>query len=169
VIRGFQGKMPKIAETAFVSEAAYVVGEVEIGEFSGVWPGAIVRGDFAPIVIGKYTNIEDNCVIHCASPLSIGDEVIVGHGAVVHGRKVGSHVLIGNQATVLDEVEIGNYCVIAAGSLVPPGMIVPDYSLVMGVPARVKGRLSDAQIEEIKTSVKFYVDLVQKYKREGLG
>ncbi len=161
--------MPKIAETAFVSEAAYVVGEVEIGEFSGVWPGAIVRGDFAPIVIGKYTNIEDNCVIHCASPLSIGDEVIVGHGAVVHGRKVGSHVLIGNQATVLDEVEIGNYCVIAAGSLVPPGMIVPDYSLVMGVPARVKGRLSDAQIEEIKTSVKFYVDLVQKYKREGLG
>ncbi|HOJ50904.1 MAG TPA: hypothetical protein PLT64_00005, partial [Syntrophales bacterium] len=67
MIRGFQGKMPKIAETAFVSEAAYVVGEVEIGEFSGVWPGAIVRGDFAPIVIGKYTNIEDNCVIHCAS------------------------------------------------------------------------------------------------------
>ena len=169
MIRGFQGKVPKVAETAFVSEAAYVVGEVEVGEFSGIWPGAVVRGDFARIVIGKYTNIEDNCVIHCASPLSMGDEVIVGHGAVVHCRKVGSNVLIGNHATVLDEVEIGDFCIIAAGTLVPPGMVIPDYSLVMGVPARVKGRLSDAQIEEIKTSVKFYVDLVQKYKREGLG
>lgn len=168
MIRSFQGKTPKIAETAFVSEAAYVVGEVEIGDFSSVWPGAVIRGDFAPIKIGRYTNLEDNCVLHCASPLTIGDEVIVGHGAVVHCRRLGNNVLVGNNATILDEAEIGDFCLVAAGTLVPPGMIVPPYSLVMGVPGKVKGKLTEKQLAELKLGDQAYFDLSQKYKKEGL-
>lgn len=166
MIRSFQGKTPKIAPTAFISEAAYVIGEVEIGDYSSVWPGAVIRGDFAPIVVGRYTNLEDNCVIHCASAMTIGDEVIVGHGAVVHCRRVGSNVLIGNNATILDEAEIGDFCLIAAGTLVPPGMVVPSYSLVMGVPGKIKGKLTEKQLEELKLGDRAYFELSQRYKKE---
>jgi len=169
MVRGLQGKNPRIAETAFISEAAYVVGEVEIGDFSTVWPGAVIRGDYARIVIGRYSNIEDNSVLHGGAPLTIGNEVIVGHGAVVHCRKAGNNVLIGSHATILDGAEIGDFCIIAAGTLVPPGMIIPPYSLVMGVPAEVKGRISERQEEELKVGGRLYAEFAQRYKLEGLG
>ena len=106
MIRSLGDKTPKIADSAFISEAAYVIGDVEIGENSGIWPGAVVRGDFGSIRIGRNTMIEDNCVVHGAVPMEIGDNVLIGHAVVVHGKKVGNNTLVGNNATILDDAEI---------------------------------------------------------------
>jgi carbonic anhydrase/acetyltransferase-like protein (isoleucine patch superfamily) len=160
--------MPRIASSAFISEAAYVVGNVEIGEYSSVWPGAVIRGDYAGIVIGSYVHIEDNAVVHCGVPLVMGDNIICGHGAVVHCAKVGSNVLIGSHATLLDGVEIGDYCMIAAGALVAPGTKIPEGSMVMGIPAEVKGPLTEAQVGRLKVGAIGYAEYAQKHKRSGL-
>src|SRR5512135_3563500 len=98
MIRGFDGKAPRIAPSAFISEAAYVVGDVEIGEGSGAWPGAVIRGDFATIKIGRNTMVEDSTVVHSGGMIEIGDNVIIGHDVVVHCRRIGSNCLIGNNA-----------------------------------------------------------------------
>ncbi len=168
MIRSVNGKIPKIAESAFVSEAAYVIGDVEIGENSGVWPGAVIRGDFAHIKIGNNTMIEDNSVIHTGMPIEIGDNVTIGHGVVVHGKKIGNNNLIGNNATILDNAVIGNFCMIGAGSLVSPGMEIPDESLVMGIPARIKGKITPIQRQRLTSGSQAYLELVKLYKKEGL-
>jgi carbonic anhydrase/acetyltransferase-like protein (isoleucine patch superfamily) len=168
VIRSFNGKTPRIAETAFISEAAYVVGDVEIGEHSNVWPGAVIRGDFAAIKIGNYVDIEDNCTLHAGNDMEISDNVIVGHGAVVHSRRVGSRVLIGMNATTLHNSEIGDHCIIAAGSVVTEGMIIPPDSFVVGVPAKIKSQVTDKQKGWMEGHENFYPDMAEKYKREGL-
>ena len=168
MIRSFNGKTPKIAESSFVSEAAYVIGDVEIGEHSNIWPGAVIRADFAAIKIGSYVDIEDNCALHAGNDMEIGDRVIVGHGAVVHSRKVGSRVLIGMNATTLHNSEIGDGCIIAAGSVVTEGMIVPPGSFVVGVPAKVKGRVTDKQKGWIEGHEDFYPNLAEQYRKEEL-
>jgi carbonic anhydrase/acetyltransferase-like protein (isoleucine patch superfamily) len=168
MIREFNGKRPRIAPTAFVSEAAYVIGDVEIGDNSSVWPGAVVRGDFAAIKIGNNTQIEDNCVVHAAISQVIGDNVHVGHGAVIHCSRIGSNVLIGMNATVLDNANIGDYCVIGANALVPEGMQVPDRSFVVGVPGKIKGDVSPSQCTRIDDGVKWYLELTRLYREQGL-
>ena len=168
MIREFNGKKPKIHPTAFVSEAAYVIGDVEIGENSGVWPGAVIRADFAKIKIGANTMVEDNCVLHTGSPLEIGDNVIIGHGAVIHGKKIGNSNLIGNNATLLDHSEIGDFCVIGAGSLVGPGMKITDNSLAMGIPARIKKQNSPEFIKNFTDGLNQYKKLLKAYKKLGL-
>ena len=168
MIREFSGKNPKIASSAFVSETAYIAGDVEIGENSNIWPGAVIRGDIAKITIGKNTSIEDNCVVHSATGIIIGDNTIVGHGAVLHCKKIGDNVLIGNNATVLDNAEIGDHCIIAAGSVVTPETKFPAESLAMGVPAKVKSKLSQKQKDYITIGSAFNVKLAQKYKKQGL-
>ncbi|MDY6835952.1 MAG: gamma carbonic anhydrase family protein [Chloroflexota bacterium] len=168
MIRSFGGCEPRMAATAFISEAAYIVGNVIIGEGSSVWPGAVIRADFAPIEIGNNTQIEDNCVLHAGMPLVIGDNVHVGHGAVVHCSRIGSNVLIGMNAVVLDGVEIGDYCVIGAGCVVPEGMKIPDKSFVVGVPGKIKGEISDSHVSYIVNGVEEYVKMTQKYKQAGL-
>jgi len=174
MIRHLGAKIPKISPSAFVSEAAYIVGDVEIGEESSVWPGAVLRGDFGSIRIGRQTTIEDNCVIHSGSPsapvghVSIGDRVIIGHGAVLNCRRIGDQVLIGMNATVLHEVEIGNNCIIGAGSLVNQGMKIPDDSFVVGVPGKVKGKVTPEQLWWINEGYKQYLELVKEYKKENL-
>jgi len=168
MIREFNGKRPQIASSAFVSEAAYIAGDVEIGENANIWPGAVIRGDIAKITIGKNTSIEDNCVVHSATGLIIGDNTIVGHAAILHCKKIGNNVLIGNNATVLDNAEIGDYCIIAAGSLVSPGMIFPSESFAMGIPAQVKGKTSQNQKDYITIGSAFNIELAQKYKKQGL-
>jgi carbonic anhydrase/acetyltransferase-like protein (isoleucine patch superfamily) len=137
-VRSLGEKVPRLAATAWVSEAAYVVGDVELGEGSSVWPGAVVRGDFAPIRVGRNTVIEDNCVVHTGEPMWIGDNDIIGHAAVVHCARVGSNCLIGNHATLLDGAVIGDYCLVASGALVLGNVTVPDRSFVVGAPARVE-------------------------------
>jgi carbonic anhydrase/acetyltransferase-like protein (isoleucine patch superfamily) len=176
MIRSLGDKTPKIAKSAFVSEAAYVIGEVEIGENSSVWPGAVIRADFGSIKIGKNTAIEDNCVIHSGSPskddyreeVTIGNNVHIGHGAVLNCRKIGNSVLIGMNATVLHDVEIGDLCVIAAGCLVKAGMKVPDGSFVAGVPGKVMGKSTEEQLWWVKHGSVSYAELAKRYKELGL-
>ena len=182
MIRAFDGKTPKIANSAFVSEAAYVIGDVEIGENSGVWPGAVIRGDFGSIKIGRNTQIEDNTVIHTGTKMEIGDNVTIGHSVVVHCLKIGNHVLVGNNATVLDFAEIGDNCIIGANSMVATGQKIPSNSFVIGVPAEVKRVMSPdefqsrrtrrsqrySEVEGRETQSHGYADLVRKYKEAGL-
>ncbi|MFC1977349.1 gamma carbonic anhydrase family protein [Chloroflexota bacterium] len=166
MIRSFNGKTPKIAESAFVSEAAYVVGDVEIGENSSVWPGAVIRTESASIKIGANTAVEDNCVIH--GGITIGDNVTIGHSAVVQCRRIGSNILIGMSATVLHGAEIGSFSVIGAGCLVSQGMKIPDNSFVVGVPAKIRGQVSsERQLQELQGS-QYYVELARQYKEQGL-
>ncbi len=171
MIRSFNGKIPSIAESAFVSEAAYVIGDVEIGEGSSVWPGAVIRGDFAEIKIGRNNLIEDNCVLHSGIPMEIGDNNTIGHGVVVHGLRIGNSNLIGMNATVLDNVEIGDHCVIGAGCLVSQGMKIPDYSFVVGVPAEIKRQISPDRRRQRHGGGGGgggYAELTKKYKEQGL-
>ncbi len=174
MIREFNGMTPRIAESAFISEAAYIVGDVEIGEDSGVFPGAVIRGDFGRIKIGSNTFIEDNCVIHSGTTTSpvgdvfIGDRVLFGHGATMNGRKIGSNVLIGMNATILHDVEIGRFCIIGAGCLVMQGMKIPGNSLVIGSPGRIKGAPTEQQLIWLQEGFKQYAELAGQYKKQGL-
>jgi len=173
VIRSFNGKTPKIAESAFISEAAYIVGDVEIGENSSVWPGAVIRGDFGKIKIGRNTAVEDNCVIHSGSPsgvgdVVIGDSVVIGHGAVLNCHRIGNGVLIGMNSTVLHDTEIGDFCVIAAGCLVGQGMKIAEKSFVAGVPGKIKGQASPEQLWWTQNNPDVYPQLAKQYKEQGL-
>jgi carbonic anhydrase/acetyltransferase-like protein (isoleucine patch superfamily) len=168
MIREFNDKSPKIASSAFVSEAAYIVGDVEIGENSNIWPGAVIRADFGKITIGKNTSVEDNCVIHGGTDVIIGDNTIIGHGAVVHCRRLGSGVLVGNNATLLDGSEIGDFCIIGAGSVVALETKIAEKSVAVGVPARIKGQISPGQLAQLKLGSNIYADLGRQYKQQGL-
>ncbi len=182
MLKSFNGKKNSIANTAFVSEWAYVIGDVEIGEGSGVWPGAVIRADFGSIKIGRNTQVEDNSVIHCGTDMEIGDNVTIGHSVVLHCRRIGNNVLIGNNSTVLDCAEVGNSCVIGANSMVSTGEIIPDNSFVVGAPAKIKKQMSieetkrfhskrasryDAQQDNKERRLN-YQNLVRMYKEEGL-
>ena len=174
MVRSFNGKTPRIAKSAFVSEAAYVIGDVEIGEESSVWPGAVIRADFGKITIGRNTAVEDNCVVHSGSrsalvgDVLIGDRVIVGHGAVLNCRKIGDYVLVGMNATILHDSEIGSNCVISACCLVGQGMRIPEDSFVVGVPGKIKGRPTPEQLWWTREGYKQYLDLLALYKKENL-
>ena len=168
MIREFDTNFPRVAASAFVSEAAYVVGDVEIRPGANIWPGAVIRGDCGKTTIGKNSSIEDNCVVHGNGNVIIGNNVIVGHGAVVHGYRVGNFVLVGNNAVILNDAVIGEFSIIGAGSVVPEGMKIPQHSLCIGTPARIKGRVSSQQIEHIRQGATFYTDLARKYKQQGL-
>jgi carbonic anhydrase/acetyltransferase-like protein (isoleucine patch superfamily) len=174
MIRSFNGKTPKIAESAFISEAAYVIGDVEIGENSSVWPGAVIRGDMGKITIGSNTAIEDNCVIHSGSPQIpwiadsvIGDNVIFGHGALSNGKSIGNNVILGIGAKILHDVEIGDYSIIAAGCVVTEKTKIPEKSFVVGVPGKVKGKISEEQMWWSQNSPKIYSENGEMYKKEG--
>jgi carbonic anhydrase/acetyltransferase-like protein (isoleucine patch superfamily) len=175
MIRSFNGKTPRIHESAFISETAYIIGDVEIGENSSVWPGAVVRGDLGKITIGKNTVIEDNCIIHSGRPsfppnidVTFGDNVIMGHGAVSNACRIGNNVIIGMNSTLLHDVEIGDYAIIAAGCVVKEKMKIPEKSFVVGVPAVVKGKISQEQLWWSQNSPKIYQELSQQYKKEWL-
>jgi len=133
-------------EDAFVADTARVLGDVRLGKGVSVWYGAVIRGDVAPIVIGERTNVQDNAVIHCDHLYAnvIGRDVIIGHGAIVHGERIGDNTLIGMGAKVLGRTKIGGGCIIGAGAVVPPGMEVPDHSVVVGVPGAVVRQTNDA-------------------------
>lgn len=166
--------MPVIAKSAFISEASYIIGDVAIGETSSVWPGAVIRGDFGKIVIGMGTAVEDNCVLHSGSPstesseadLIIGNNVQIGHGAVVNCRMIGNNVLIGMNATILHDTEIGNNCIIGAGCVVPHGITIPDNSFMAGVPGIIKGEVSDEQRWWIRKAPEQYILKAKEYKKQ---
>lgn len=168
MIKAFDGKEPKISKTAYIFETAYIIGDVRIGDHSGVLPGAVIRGDFAPIRIGQNTFIEDNSVVHTGEPMEIGDNVIVGHGAVVHGRKIGGNTLIGSNATILDHSEIGDHCIIGAGCVVSTGMKIPDRSFVVGVPGKIHGEVKEEGMKHHEIGIQAYLELFKKYREAGI-
>ena len=168
-IRNFGKKKPKIGPSVFVSENAYLVGDVKIGKNSSIWPGAVLRADRFRIQIGSNCSIQDNCVIHAGmADVVIGDNVIVGHGSIIHCAKIGDNVLIGMNATLGFFTEIGAYCIIGAHSMVKDNSKIPTRSLVMGVSAKIKRALNKKEIERIASAADFYADLSRDFKKEGL-
>ena len=168
VLRSLNGKSPKVHPSAYVSEAAYVVGDVEIGENSSVWPGAVIRGDYGSIKVGKGTNIQDNAVLHADDYLVVGDDVTVTHGAVVHCHRVGNNVMIGVNATLLENAEIGNNCMVGAGSVVLADTVVPDNSVVVGVPGKVRP-LKAELVARVRQAAATYRRNAERHKAAGLG
>jgi carbonic anhydrase/acetyltransferase-like protein (isoleucine patch superfamily) len=167
VIRSLEGKGPQVHATAWVSEAAYVVGDIVIGERSSVWPSAVVRADEGRVTIGQWSNIQDGAVVHADYDAEIGDYVTVGHSAVVHSAKIGNYCLIGNNATVLDDVVLGDYCLVAAGAVVLPGVEAPANSLLVGAPAQVRP-LDPKHLPLLESRGERYAQKAQRYKKEGL-
>ncbi len=167
MIRSLDGKMPKIHETAFVSEAAYIVGDVEVGPYSSVWPGAVIRADSGRIVIGEGTNIQDNSVLHADADAHIGNGVTIGHGVVCHARFIGDGSLVGNGAVLNDGVEMGQGCLVAAGSTLTENTVIPERSLVRGTPGKVLGTVRERHEELQKRAAQAYVSRVSRYKKSG--
>ncbi|MCZ6890995.1 MAG: gamma carbonic anhydrase family protein [Chloroflexi bacterium] len=168
MIRSFQGHTPNIHPSAFISEAAYVVGDVEIGENSSVWPGAVIRGDNAKIVIGKNSNIQDNSLVHSDQPARIGDGVTLGHGVVCHAKLVADNCLLGNGCTVNEGVEVGEFSIVASGAVLLEDTKIPDGSMVVGVPGKVRAQTAERHRELIKHVADSYVQHGRQYKDEGL-
>jgi carbonic anhydrase/acetyltransferase-like protein (isoleucine patch superfamily) len=159
-------KTPQIHSSAFIAPNATVLGDVTIGQQSSVFFGAVIRSEYVSITIGNRTNVQDNCVLHTdvGVPMAIGDDVTVGHGAILHSCTVGNNSLIGMGAIVLNGAVIGANCVVAAGALVPPGMVIPDCSLVMGSPAKVRRSIEDDGIVANRRSAELYIQESEEYK-----
>jgi carbonic anhydrase/acetyltransferase-like protein (isoleucine patch superfamily) len=166
----YDGQAPRIAASAFVAEGAVVAGDVEIGEESSIWFGAVVRGDVNHVRIGARTNIQDQSVVHVTSgthPTVIGDDVTVGHRVVLHGCTVRDRCLVGIGAIVLDGAVVGPDAMIGAGALVPPGMVVPPGKLVLGAPAKVKRDLTPEELAFFRTSAARYAGYAARYRGGG--
>ena len=156
----YKGKTPQVGERVFLAEGACLVGEVSIGDDSSVFYNAVIRADLAEIKIGKRTNIQDNVCIHVSTGVgvNIGDEVTVGHGAVLHGCTIEDNVLKGMGAILMDGAHIKKNCIVGAGALVTHGKEFPDGSLVMGAPAHVVRTLTTDELKNVKIGVEHYLD-----------
>jgi carbonic anhydrase/acetyltransferase-like protein (isoleucine patch superfamily) len=168
MLRPFRGRVPVVHPSAFVDDSAQVIGDVQIGPESSVWMNAVIRGDVNDIRIGARTNVQDGTVVHVmhdTHPTRIGDDVTIGHSAVVHGCTVEDRVLIGMGAILLNGAVVGHDSIVAAGALVAEDMVVPPRSLVMGVPARVRRPLTDAEVDSVRESAANYVRYRLDYAR----
>ncbi|GJM04110.1 MAG: gamma carbonic anhydrase family protein [marine bacterium B5-7] len=171
-IRNFKDKSPNIHPNAYVDETAVVIGDVTIGEDSSVWPMSVIRGDVNSITIGARTNIQDGSVLHeshtsefsSGYPLVIGDDVTVGHKALLHACTVGNMCLIGMSATVMDGAVLGDYVIIGAGSLVPPSKKLESGYLYVGSPVKCVRELNEKERTFLKYSAKHYAKLKDEYK-----
>ena len=163
----FQGVWPKIAEDVFLAPGAVVIGDVTIREGASVWYNAVIRGDTAPIVIGRRSNIQDNCTLHtdADAPLTIGDECTIGHNAVVHGATLGDRVLVGMQAVILSHARIGSQTIIGACALVSEGKEIASGHLAIGIPAKVVRELTEAEREELIKSADGYCERGRNHRR----
>ena len=156
----------KIDKSVFIAEGAKVIGNVTIKEESSVWFNAVIRGDSSTIEIGKRSNVQDNAVIHTSrnSKVVVGDNVTIGHGAIVHGCSIGNNVLIGMGAIVLDNAVIGDNCIIGAGALITQNKVIPEGSLVYGNPMKIVRTITQEEIEHIIWNANDYVSEANKYK-----
>lgn len=160
ILRTLRGMSPDIAHSARLAENASVIGDVRLEAFVTVWYGAVLRGDAGPIRVGGGSNIQDNCVLHCelGQPLILGQNVVVGHGAILHGCTVEDGCLIGMGATLLDGCVIGEGSIVATGALVPRGKVIPPRSLVMGVPGKVVRPVTDQEAADTIANAQWYVE-----------
>jgi carbonic anhydrase/acetyltransferase-like protein (isoleucine patch superfamily) len=172
LLRSYRGKLPQIAPSAYIDEAAVVIGDVVIGEDSSVWPCVVIRGDVHYIRIGARTNVQDGSVLHVMKdqyPLVLGNNVTVGHAVTLHGCTVEDRCLIGMGSLILNNAKIGAGSIVAAGTLIPEGMVVPPGSLVMGQPGKLRRALTAKDLDSIDQYAERYVGYKNTYKSEVTG
>jgi carbonic anhydrase/acetyltransferase-like protein (isoleucine patch superfamily) len=160
---------PALGHDVWIAPSAAVIGDVAIGDDSSVWFGVVVRGDVYPIRIGARTNVQDNAVVHVTgdrSSTTIGDDVTIGHAAIVHGCTIGDLCLVGMGAIVLDDAVVGAQSFVAAGSLVPPRMQVPPRSFVRGRPARVLREVRADELDQMREAARVYVQGARRHRIE---
>jgi carbonic anhydrase/acetyltransferase-like protein (isoleucine patch superfamily) len=165
-VYSFNGVSPRIADDVFVAPGAIIIGDVEIGAGSSVWFNVVIRGDCNSIRIGSGTNVQDGAVVHVDpdAPCAIGDDVTVGHGAIVHGTTVGDRVLIGMGAVILSKSTVGNEALIAAGAVVPEGMQIGEGMLAAGVPAKEKRELDESNRARLTIGAEHYRHYSQQFR-----
>ena len=156
-------KFPTISDNTYIAPSSSVIGDVLLKSYSSIWFGAVVRADNGSIKIGERTNIQDNSVIHSDDNSSIGNNVTIGHGVTCHAKTIMDNCLLGNGSTLNEGVVIGEFSLIASGSMVLENMKIPPRSLVMGNPARIRGEINERHLELIKLSSSTYVDKVKIY------
>lgn len=158
MVHSFEGKSPDAARASFIAWNAEVIGDVVLEEETTVWFGATIRGDIEQIRIGRGSNVQDSASLHtdAGAPLSVGENVTIGHNAVVHGCTVGDESLIGMGAIVLNKAVIGRQCIVGAGALVTEGKVFPDRSLIIGSPAKAARQVSDEEITRVRENARNY-------------
>ncbi len=164
----YEGMKPDLHPSVFVASGAAIIGNVGVGEGSSIWYNSVVRGDVNYIKIGKFTNIQDLSMIHVTTakyPTIIGDYVTIGHRVMIHGAKIGNYVLLGIGSIILDDVEIADYTIVAAGTLIPPRKKFPSGVLIMGSPGKVIRDLSREEIEDFERLALHYTNLAVKHSQ----
>lgn len=158
------GKTPRLGSRVLVADGAVLVGDVELGDDSSVFYNAVLRGDLAPIRIGKRSNIQDNVTVHVSTGMGVvvGDEVTVGHNAVLHACTIDDNVMVGMGAIVMDGAHIKKNCIVGAGAIVTQGREFPENSLVLGAPAHVVRELTTEELEGVRGGVERYVEIKDK-------
>ena len=158
--------VPNIPDSAFVAAEATAIGKVTLGENVSIWPGAVLRGDNEPITIGAGSNVQDGTVLHTdpGFPLNVGNNVTIGHQAMLHGCTIGDGTLIGIQAVIMNGAVIGKDCLVGAGALVPEGKVFADRKLIVGAPAKVVRELSDDDIAKMHRAAPGYIKRQEMYK-----
>lgn len=171
MIAKLQDWTPQVDPTCYVAPNATVIGQVTLGRRTSVWFNTVIRGDMAPITIGEDTNVQDLSMVHVDynTPTIIGNRVVVGHRAIVHGATVGDDCIIGMGAILLNRSRVGNNCIVAAGAVVREDFVVPDGSLVAGVPAVVKRPLTPEETERIRRNAADYATRAELYQQELPG
>jgi carbonic anhydrase/acetyltransferase-like protein (isoleucine patch superfamily) len=162
-----RGVRPTVGRDVFIADSAVVVGDVHLGDEASIWFGAVVRGDCFPIRVGARTNVQDNAVLHVTAgkaKTTVGDDVTIGHAAVVHGCTIGDRCLIGMASVVLDDAVIGDDSIVAAGALVAPGTIVAPHSVVMGRPARVTRTTNEEDLQRIRQGADNYIRYARDFR-----
>jgi carbonic anhydrase/acetyltransferase-like protein (isoleucine patch superfamily) len=159
----FEGKSPTVHPDAFIAATATIVGDVTIEAGASVWYGAVLRGDFGPIVVRAGANIPDGAIVHAAGPLEIGPGATIAHSVVMHGASVGTDALVGNNATIQDGARVGDRAMVAAGALVPPNAVIEPETLFRGAAGTSAGPLSDGARFWIDTNPAAYQDLARRH------
>ena len=163
----FKGLNPKIDKNAFIAHGSIIAGDVTVAEYSGIWFNCVLRGDVNPITVGSRTNIQDGTIIHTSrfeGPTSIGDNVTIGHLALIHACTIRNNAFIGMQSTIMDKAIIEEYAFIAAGSLVTPGKIFKSRELWAGSPAKFIRRITEEEVRFMQDNIENYIDLAKEYK-----
>lgn len=165
MIKSFEGIKPTIDDSAFVAETADIIGNVTIKENASIWYKAVLRGDDGKVIVGENSNVQDGTIVHCGEnePTIIGNNVTIGHAAIIHGCKIGDNSLIGMGSTILDNAEIGEFTMVGAGSLVT-GKKFPSGVLLLGSPAKVVRELTEEEKLSLKKSALHYVEMGKKHK-----
>jgi carbonic anhydrase/acetyltransferase-like protein (isoleucine patch superfamily) len=173
MLYSFEGNLPRIHETAYIAHNAIIIGDVEIGAHSSVWPGAVLRADFSSITVGNYSSVQDTCVIHVEGsldneapeyPAVIKDYCTIGHGAVLHGCTIGERVLIGANATIFNNATINEGSIIGMGCVIADNKVIPPRKVVVGVPGRIVRDVTAEEWERSKIHAELYAALADKYK-----